>query len=293
MTIGIGAGLNGMAQAPFFLQLLLALSWPLLACLLIWNWQVKPPVSAIGTDGKTSGLGRWISNYARRYTPLDGRLARTIGDKPEYSSMLSLWIALIAPLGTLVWLAVPWQGEIYAYQLLGFAFMLPSLAPALACKDLHWRRLLAPGGLRHGGMGLPIFKTTVAIQLMGMSILAGAAILVGLVVFNIPIARSLETVWRYRCFPFEWIFGVSLISVIRPVCAGHPRATIVGVITYALMLLVIGGGMFWAFGWTKGPVLFLADSTFLFSLVFATAALVLLSNRLLTVKKLLPYLRLS
>ena len=290
MTIGLGAGLNWVAQAPFVLHLSLALSWPLLAYFLIRNWQINPPFAPTNTGGRAIGLGRWISNYARRYTILDARIAAANGEKPQHSFFSVIWIPVAGQMINLSSLAVPWQGEIYGYQLLGLAFFLPLLGISLACKDLHWRQLLAPGGLHHGRLGWPIFKTTVAIQLTTVLILGCAAVLFFWVAFNIPITRSLETVWRYRCVPAQWIFGVSLMSVVRSVSANHTGAIFAALF---LVLLAIGGGMLWAFGLTKGHVLFLADSTFLFGLVFATAALVLLSNRLWTVKKLLPYLRLS
>jgi hypothetical protein len=212
---------------------------------------------------------------------------------PVISLVGSLYAGLVLPLSTLWWFAVPWHGDIRPLHLLGLGILPIYVTTCLVCKDLHWRQLLAPGGLHHGRLGWPIFKTTVALQMAGTLLL----LIVGITVFwaaaDVSPAHSLEFAWHYRVVPLEFAFAVSLMSVLRAICAVSVRTTFVVMTTYLAALVTLGIAHLRAFGKSAGPTLFSVDSTFLCALLLATFALVLLSNRLWTVKKLQPFLRLS
>jgi hypothetical protein len=275
----------------------MAISWPLLACFAFRAWRRNPPISSGIRGEKSIGLGMRISNYARRFTPIGARGTPARIEKlqtaPAISLVGSVWMGLVLPLSTLWWFAVPWHGDIRPLHFLGLGVLPVYVATCLLCKDLHWRQLLAPGGLHHGRLGWPIFKTTVALQMTGALLLLIVWMAVRWAAFDVSLARSLELAWDYRVVPVEFAFATSLMSVLRAACAGSVRTAFVVITAYLAALLTLGTGHLWAFGKSAGPTLFSADSTFLCGLLLATAALVLLSNRLWTVKKLQPFLRLS
>ena len=297
ITIGLSDSLNQLAQAPFIVHGLMAISWPLLAYFFLKKWQHNPPIPAVVPGEKSIDVGTRISNYARRFTPIGARGTPARIEKlqtaPAISLVGSVWMGLVLPLSTLWWFAVPWHGDIRPLHFLGLGVLPVYVSTCLLCKDLHWRQLLAPGGLHHGRLGWPIFKTTVALQLAGALLLLIVWMAVRWAAFDVSVARSLELAWDYRILPVEFAFAASLMSVLRAACAGSIRTTFVLMTAYLAILATLGSAHLWVFGNSKGPILFSVDSIFLCGLLLATAAFVLLSNRLWTVKKLQPFLRLN
>ena len=283
-------------QVPFVLQGLLAVSWPLLAYILVTVWQHQASMALTSHGGASKGLGSRISAYARRYTVLTNAAGKQSSDtRLQMSPSFRLFQALIPSFyisGVAIqWLAVPSHGNIGPYHLLGFGFVVVFSTTSLVCKDLHWRQLLAPGGLHRGRLGWRILRATVALQIAVFLLLASLWIVVSWAAFDVPLARNLETAWKYRVFPLEWLLATSLAVVLRAAGAASIRDSLVIYTAWVAALLLFAGGLFWAFGFSQGPTLFSVDPSYLSGLLVATVALVLLSNRLWTVKKLLPFLR--
>lgn len=297
LTIGFENIPNQLGQAPFVLQGLLALSWPLLAYWLMTIWQRQAPMAPAGPGQSAKGFWSRSSAHARRYTWLNpvarnrtsDNLVQTSPFWPLFKEFSTLfWIAPVAIQG----LAVPWHGNIGPYHLLGFGFVALMAVPSVVCKDLHWRQLLAPGGLHRGRLGWPILRTTLALQMAVSLLLASLWILVSWAAFDVPLARNLETVWKYRVFPLEWFFATSLAVVLRAMGAASVRAFVVLLCSLTVTLLLLGGALLWAFGQSAGTTLFSVGPSYVSGLLIAILALAVLSNRLWTVKKLLPSLRL-
>ena len=298
MTTGLDEGLNQLSQAPFIVHALMAISWPLLAHFLLEKFQNNPPHSGASPSKRSTGLGARIANYTRRFTPLlpSGK-NRTLSAQAQHSPSTQLLLTssqgFLFPLMSLPYMGIPWHGDIHPYHLLGMAFISLYGVNCLICKDLHWRRLLTPGGLYQGRLGYRIFSTTIAFQMAGALLWVASGIIIARAALDIPLARSLEVVWSHRAVPLAWMFAVSLVSVLRALGAGSTRATVVVFTTYGLSLLALGAASYGVFGLSKGPALFQVDGSFVTALLLATFAMVLLSNRLWTVKKLQPYLRLG
>ncbi|MDD5334127.1 MAG: hypothetical protein PHS32_10300 [Rhodoferax sp.] len=297
LTIGLVNIPNQLGQTSFVLQGLLALSWPLLAYWLMTIWQRQAPMAPAGTGQSAKGFWSRSSAYARRYTRLNPVARNRTSDNlvqtspfwtlfKEFSSLF--WIAPVAIQG----LAVPWHGNIGPYHLLGFGLVALLTVPSVVCKDLHWRQLLAPGGLHRGQLGWPILRTTLTFQMLALLLLASLWTMVNWAAFDVPVSRTLETAWKYRVFPLEWFFATSLAVVLRAMGAASVRAFVVLLSSLTVTLLLLGGAMLWAFGQSRGPTLFSVGPSYVSGLLIATFGLAVLSNRLWTVKKLLPSLRL-
>lgn len=297
LTIGLENIPSQLRQTPFVLQGLLALSWPLLAYWLMTIWQRQAPMAPASTDPSSKGFWSRTSDYARRYTVLTiGARNRTSDNLVQTSPFWPLFKEF-SPLFswtpvTIQWLAVPWQGNIGPYHLLGFGFVALMTMTSVVCKDLHWRQLLAPGGLHRGRLGWPILRTTLTFQMLALLLLASLWTMVSWAAFDVPVSRTLETAWKYRVFPLEWLFAIGLAVVLRAMGAVSIRAFLVLLFSLIVTLLLFGGAMLWAFGLSPGPTLFSVGPSYVSGLLIATLALAVLSNRLWTVKKLLPSLRL-
>lgn len=297
LTIGLENIPNQLGQTPFVWQGLLAVSWPLLAYWLMTIWQRQAPMGPASTGQSAKGFWSRTSDYARRYTVLTiGARNRTSDNLVQTSPVWHLskefsqlfWMTPVA----ILWLAVPWQGNIGPYHLLGFGFVTLMTLTSVVCKDLHWRQLLAPGGLHRGQLGWPILRTTLTFQMLALLLLASLWTMVNWAAFDVPVSRTLETAWKYRVFPLEWFFATSLAVVLRAMGAASVRAFVVLLASLTVTLLLLGGAMLWAFGQSPGPTLFSVGPSYVSGLLIATFGLAVLSNRLWTVKKLLPSLRL-
>jgi hypothetical protein len=300
MTIGFIEGLNRLTQASFFLQVLLTLTWPLLAYFLAKSWQKESPLARASQGEKFIGVGTHIANYARRYTALrHGVQNRSVDGTVQNSQRTNIFLnaslvqGVMFPMVVLQFLASPSSGDVHPYHLFVLGISPLYFAMGLICKDLHWRQCLAPGGLHLGRLGWPIFLSTVALQIVGLLFWAFIWIVLSRAAFKVSLPHTLELAWNYRVFPLELIFATSLASVLRAAGAGSFRSNFVVFGTYSVTLILLGGLTLWTFGLSKGPALFAVDRYFLGCLLLATAALVLLSNRLWTVKKLQPFLRLN
>lgn len=297
LTIGLENIPNQLGQTPIVLQGLLALSWPLLAYGLMTIWQRQAPMAPASTGQLSKGFWSRTSDYARRYTLLTTVARNRTSDNLVQTSPFWSWFKEFSSLFWMTpmaiqWLAVPWQGNIGPYHLLGFGFVALMSLTSVVCKDLHWRQLLAPGGLHRGRLGWPILRTTLALQMAVFLVGTGLWFMVSWAAFDVPVSRSLETAWKYRVFPLEWFFATSLAVVLRAMGAASVRAFVVLLSSLTVMLLLLGGAMLWAFGQSPGPTLFSVGPSYVSGLLIAILALVVLSNRLWTVKKLLPSLRL-
>lgn len=290
LTIGLAHGLDIFGQSPSLVQGLLAISWPLLTYVVAIVWLRQSPTAPASFERSRHGLWARISAYARRYTLLTNA-ARTRSSASPYTGHIGVLLnqAFVFPILALQWLAVPWNGNVGPYHFLILGFLSFVSLQFLACKNLHWRQLLAPGGLHHGRLGWHILGTNLVLQTVGYLIVASLWIAVSWAAFDVSVSHNFETAWKYRLLPVELLLASSATVVLGAVGAASVR----GIIALAVTLFVLGGGMLWAFGLSQGPTLFSVGPGYLGGLSIATAVLVVLSNRLWTVKKLLPFLRLN
>ncbi len=298
LTTGLSEGLDQLTRAPSVVHGLMALSWPLLAYRWISVWQSNYPHTA--QPGRRASFGLWkiLSAYTRRYTVLTV-ITQTQIKAPfvQTSPGIALWIAcsqvFYVGIAAPQWMAVSWNGKVGPYHLLGLGFLSLISAASLAFKDLHWRQLLAPGGLHQGRLGWHILRSTLVFQMGAVLMFSSLWVAISWFFFDWPLDRNLDAAWKYRVFPLEWLLATLVAINIRSMGAASTAASLAVFTAWVTTLSLMGGGLLLAFGLSPGPTLFLVDTYYVGALLLAAFALILLSNRLWAVRKLLPFLRLS
>jgi hypothetical protein len=240
-------------------------------------------------------LWKKVKTYARRYTPLTNWIEVAVsGSNVTRRSVFQvmfwpLYLFLPANMLTLSWgHGVP----VWHVWVLGILAQLAS--GFLACKDLHWRKLLAPAGMRRGVLGWHIALSTATATFTGMLIAAGAVVVVGAVVLTLfqgsfgSLDLLLPYLARICIAPVYLIFAISVATLIRG--TEHANRWHLGLL--ALWCLAGTAGLVW--GWINGAplsvfevALFTADYSYVLALLVLSSLAVLASNRLWTVDKLL------
>lgn len=292
---GLAAVWRWIDNWPWIILFSVAASWPMAALLLTRRWLGQVP--QVRMEGLAVQVNLWkkVKTYARRYTVLTSWAEVAVsGPNVTRRSVFQvmfwpLYLFLPANMLTLSWgHGVPvWQT-----WLLGILAQLAS--GFLACKDLHWRMLLAPAGLRRGALGWHIALSTASATFTGMLIAAGAVVLVGAVVLTLfqvsfgSLDLLIPYLARICMAPLYLIFVISVGTLIRG--TQHTRRWNLGLV--ALWGLAGLAGLVW--GWHFGDplslfkvVLFTVGYPYVFALLALSALAVWAANRLWTVDKLL------
>lgn len=288
-TVGIGAGIEWFGASPIALQLPLALSWPLLAHALARKWHRTLPPRTLNRE-QINGFWRRINNYAQRFTILRAQGSfqesefAVWGWWGRWSGQLTIVMQLLISifLSTL-FLPTAWHATVGPYQLLWLGLIVIILSNSIVCKDLHWRMLLVPGGLQRERIGSHLFSVTLTIQFVVALALVAIGIAVSTLVLDLPLVWIFEKMQKFIVLPLEMLFTVSLAVSLRSF--GRPVLTMV--IAHFLLSLY-GGAMFWKFG-SEQPTWFSIGPISIAVLLLTSIALIILSNRLWTTKKLFAF----
>ncbi|MEI8326444.1 MAG: hypothetical protein WCH44_13985 [Betaproteobacteria bacterium] len=288
---GLAHGADQFSQSPVILQTLLALSWPMLAYVLVTRWQRAPALRVIVYGNRQGSLWERISAVGLRYTALDNsklyEARRTLTRRSPFAFLRDaifqfLWIPTLAS----PYLLAPWNSEIGPAHLLVLAFFSASASGALICKGLHWRHLLAPGNWHRGRLGWHIFVTSVALQWAVIAFVVCIWAMGSWAFADVPLSHSLETTWSYRILALEMAAATGFALIIRGLGRLFPV-----IFLFAFVALWCAG--LWIFGFSHWPTWFEVDADYGAALLIASLASVAVANRLWTVKKLQPFLRLS
>jgi hypothetical protein len=174
-------------------------------------------------------------------------------------------------------------------RLLGLYVVCLITASTLLVRDLHWRSLLLPGGMRRKRLGTHIFASTMGLQLMALPLVA-LIYFAATVALGTPARDALQHIAGTAVLPFEFALTTALAVVLR--ATDKPLIAIVGIgpfvigIAYTLLARGVAGSPFMLtdLQWTIGPVYVLV-------LVTCTVLLLWVANRMWTVEKLLRKMR--
>ncbi len=287
---GLAHGADQFSQFPVILQTLLALSWPLFATLLVTRWQRAPTLRVTVNENRQGSLRKRISAVGRRYTALDNSKLYEVGGALTRRSPFAFlrdaivqycWIPTVA----LPYLA-PWNSEIGPAHLLVLAVLSISASGRLICKDLHWRHLLAPRNWHRGRLGWHIFVTSVALQWAVIAFVVCIWVIGSWAFGDVPLSHSLETTWSYRILALEMAAATGFALIIRGLGRLFP-------VIFLFAFAALWGALLWTFGFSHWPTWFEVDADYGAGLLIASLASVAVANRLWTVKKLQPFLRLN
>jgi len=290
LTIGISAGLDLFGELPMAFQLMLAISWPLLAYRLALNWSNEQPIGVFATREANDGVWARFAGYARRYTILQPAKAAHSGPPTSFqSSPFRAFVLVANPLCMFLamgqqYLAAPWGSKIGALHIVVLGFVTLYCSWSIVCKDLHWRMVLAPGGLYRGKIGGHILRSTLTLQYTMLLILLLICAVSAWAAFDIPFKRDVEWISKFCVFPIEMLFATTLAVTLRG--TGLPMLFI-GL--FSSLLIICMGTLLWMYGLKHQPELLAVGPTYVCLLLSTTALLIMLSNRLWTIKKLFRF----
>lgn len=270
------------------------LSWPAMAYLLLRQWSTTPvddhriarkpaatKTSVITAFFKHYSILRWSDSISdanlHGQKTLVTRVLNTLGGEIFFYIML------------LQILPARWGDSMSPLRLIGLYVVCLITASSLMVRDLHWRSLLLPGGMRRKRLGTHIFASTLGLQLLALPLVA-LIYFAATVALGTPARDALLHIAGAAVLPFEFALTTALAVVLR--ATDKPRIAIAGLgpfvigIAYTLLARRMAGSPFLLMGlqWTIGPV---------YVLVLATCTVLLLwvANRMWTVEKLFRQLR--
>lgn len=230
--------LDWFGALPFALHALCALSFPLLALSLWRRWGAELPL--FRWHEKQNLHGSWLGLQARRFTILTWK--RPIIGAPENPSersrMLLQAVTLSCPFiflsGNPVWL----DGNLNLPRLLTTFSTIIVVAGALLVRDVHWRSLLQPGGLRRRRIAFSIWSTTVAMQLC---VFAGSSMALGALahaVLGMPVAEVIGHITDHWPLLFELPLVTAAGVLLRAsTLTGRPVVTVFAALVLATLFL--------------------------------------------------------
>ena len=296
LVTAVSAGWDGVTrflQASALWQVPLALVAPLLVAALAWHWRNGPPQGVAARGRVQFNPWRRVAHYAKRYSALYYETQGNGQIRP--GSLLQGYFRMWMPFFFLWFtdrpLGAHWGSHAGILYLVRIAFLALIGFRMTMCKDLHWRRVLAPHGYRRGGLGWHIIASTFTVT---AAMLAIAAALLGSILSilqwngigtSLPLDRLLQMAGQHAVLPLELIFVICAGTVMRAL--RHP---LLAFLTVMFALCAAGLAAVWL---TDSKVLFdffEIGPTYVACLLAAICIMIWIANRLWTTEKLLPFL---
>lgn len=289
VTVGLGAAFDAFSRSPDGLQWLLIAAWPVMAIILHRRWATLVPRVSRRSSMATTVVWIGCQRQLKRYVPLSpswlGRASvrrPSNGPVPQGFNFFIFLLIYVFNLRQLPEVWVAWGRTVDFWHPLGLLAMIAMCIPTLHCKDLHWRMLLAPGGLHRGNLGFHMVRSTVEF-LFGLSIIMLLPVWGILHLFTgSPPLDVLKLIQSHALFPLQLVFAISVASCLRAL--PRPGWVYVGLL---LASLLAGALAYLAYraAWTVPPW-FTAGPGYVATLLILTVASITVSNHLWTVQKL-------
>jgi len=289
------AALDRFGALPTWLLLTFAASWPLLSAWLMRVWRGEPqryrwPGHSIQRRKPVMALVK----HLQRYSPLrwdrncnataNGMAAAKKGTVAQvFSGMPMIYLSL------LMWAPALWNQTLSPAHLLSVGFLCLFMSATLVVRDLHWRMLLAPGGLHRGRIGLHILVSTLEIHLGWVAIVAAIGLAV-IAMTGHSVQAMLNQYLQHLAIIPEIVFAASVGLLIRAL----PKAAwIGGFIFLALCLLAAAFRLQLVIALLQGRLSEVGHMTtgpaYVGILALTSIVSVVLANGIWTPKKLFPF----
>lgn len=281
---GVGASVQWFSALPAPLLLAFALSWPATAWLLLRRWQGPLPAYRAAEHKPATLAPGGVFSFFKRYSVLRWDDAATTPLGPMGNKPLALLTQLFSGellfyLVVLKLLPTQWGDTATPLRALGLFIICTVTASKLVVRDLHWRSLLLPGGMRHSRIGAHILLSTLTVQILVLLLIC-----LGYAAFSLAIGTApgvvLAQLGGALILPFELAF-VSSGAVALRASSTRQFMGVIGVVTLIAGIagLVLEARLPDAGTWTIGP-------GYLMLLLAGTALLRHAANRMWTVEKL-------
>ena len=244
---GFFDSLQFLNAAPWWVLLAICLAVPGLLVRLWQRWSSGPPAEVEVATAKGLALTsvfKRIKAWAARYTVLEGMSrdfsGRTV--KPQGALLRSMFLPVIFFVNGSI-LGQPLGSTVTGLQVWMTGFLMLVMCGNLVCKDLHWRMLLAPGGMHQGHLGWRIALSTATVYAVGAAALVIPVLGVTWVVSNRGFELALNFVVKFVALPFILVFAIAVATLIRG--THYPWRWFFAVMVVWLMA---GVGIYWGMG---------------------------------------------
>jgi len=281
---GSDARLDWLAALPSAVLLPLLLAWPVISALLALRWRAQPVSQGVTAIGKRSSDLR-LRRHLQRYTMLNEGILQQDGSTRQLGTGVRLLLLALVPVFTVMYLRASWGMQLNGLHLQGLVIVATIGSASLLMRDLHWRRMLAPGGPHARGIALNIYLSTLKLHLVPTVMLGAAVALLDCLVGQDPLAAALQKMWMHSLAVPELAFSLALAVLIR----GWGKWAIIGCGMGAMPLGLV-------LIWLDEPPKLLqltAGPLYAAALLLGTCAALLLARRVWTPEKLQPYFRQS
>jgi hypothetical protein len=291
---GFAAVLSWIDKWPWIILFGVTVSWPMLALMLTRRGLEQVP--RVRRQGVAIQATLWekVKAYALRYTALT--VGSDVAISGQTGTKRSAFLVGFGPI-YLFWqfglMTMRWGTGVQVGQVWWLGLITLIVSGSLVCKDLHWRMLLTPAGMRRGALGWHIALSTISGYFAGPMIVLGVVGTVALAFwptsfFSFDLLTSYLA--RICIAPVHLVFAISVGTLILGTL--HTRRWEWGL---AILWGLAGlAGLVW--GWIiDAPLsvfkvaLFTVGYPYVFALLALSALAVWAANRLWTVEKLLRY----
>jgi hypothetical protein len=253
------------------------------------NWRTPPPPAMGRRHVPRNDPIRRVLNHIRRFTvlyPIGTSMSFRKGrGQPAIIVPISLAFMLFSHVMQKTHLGDP-AGVNYLFGLL---FQMAFIQSSVACKDLHWRHLLAPRRFARVRLGAHLIRSTLELNL---GVVAAFAVLAAVMLIvlrwagmSIGAEAIGHAVLSYGYVFFELLMAVCVAVAMR-ILRGH-------MMIYAGALMLAGFFVLWVLtrlGINPYGNFFVIGPAYLGCLLAVSVVATLLANRLWTIERLLPYL---
>ncbi len=271
-----------LVALPLFVKLALALAWPLLTAYIGYRWKTSPPQQLAAFPIRRRKFCGTVRDWYRRYTVLS---PTPHAKKQRYGSIWILPYILVMENSGFV----PnhtWNGSVGPQHLLTLLFILTFAGYFLYCRDLHWRYVLAPGGIARGRMGWHVVRSTLTVFASTLiPALFACATLVWLI-SGISLFATLGGMLRFFSLACELVFIVCVATALR----GAKYWWLATIALYGVIALAVLAATLTLHldARTLMGTWFHVGPAYLAMLTAGSLAAILVANRLWTTQRLLP-----
>lgn len=285
IAFGTGKLLAWFGALPPAVLLPLLFSWPALTGWLYLRWRGVYWRSAVPTAASASMPNRSsrLRHHLQRYTLLNEGVLQIDGSTKSPGTGQSWMFVLVLPACAFQSMRAAWGGDMDGFHFMGMFSVTMLSTTGMVMRDLHWRHLLAPGGVREHRIALNIYFSTLLLYLAILLVAGtGVALLDCLVRGQAP-TQALDKMAMHSVVIPEVALALAVGMLIKGT-GQWARVAAVLILFFLVIALV----------WTRqmpNAALLHAGYGYAATLLLATGAVLLLARRVWTVRKLQPYLR--
>jgi len=272
------------AALPDTVLALIVIAFPITLALLERRWRVSAAAYRWRQPQPSYSLIDDALAHLRRYTVLMyNPSSATLGwsAQKQTANPAHLFFTLLPLLATISGpIATYNDGKMQLVRVVSLMMLTMCVASGLVVRDLHWRSFLMSGGLRKNRIGSSMFATTLLIQYGLLALLLGVAVIWNQTSTGGSPEALLALIKRHATLPLEIALSTSIAVALRPLAKSHVWLVL------CIAGIMVGTSMSSALASLTEGTIALSLPLYASVLAATSAVLVVISNRLWTMKRL-------